>query len=325
MLNLDRLRALHAVADRGSVNAAAEALHVTDSAISQQLAKLEREIGQPLLERNGRGVRLTDAATVLVAHTGRVLSMLEQAEAELDAKRTEIVGRLTVAAFPTAVRGLVPVTLRELRAQHPQLDVALREQEPQDAIPHLVRGDLDLLIATDWANAPLPVPDGLSRAPIVDDVADVALSVDHPLASRKAVALDDLAGDRWITWLAGTICHDWLMHTLRSHGHEPQVAHTAGEHATQLALVAAGLGAAIIPRLGRDPVPAGVRLVPVEPALRRHVYALWRTETSRRRAIGAAVEAFQRSAAALAPRPASAPGPRRTARAKPTRARLAKR
>jgi DNA-binding transcriptional LysR family regulator len=167
----------------------------------------------------------------------------------------------------------------------------------------LVRGDLDLLIAQDWANAPLVLPDGLSRAPLLDDIADVALPTDHPLAAQKAVALDDLAGDRWIVWRAGTICHDWLIHTLRSRGHEPVVSHTAGEYSTQLALVAAGLGAAIIPRLGRDPVPAGVSIVPVKPALRRHVYALWRADTSRRKAIGVTVDAFRASAASLVARP----------------------
>jgi DNA-binding transcriptional LysR family regulator len=296
MLNLERLRALHAVADRGSVNAAAQALHVTTSAISQQLTKLEAEIGLSLLERHGRGVRLTDAATMLVAHTSEVLSRLERAEAELDARRTGVGGHLTVAAFATAARGLAPHALRQLLVAHPQLDVVLREQEPHESIPQLMRGDLDLLIAQDWANAPLALPDGLGRAPIVDDVADVALPLDHPLSQREAVALEELAGDRWIAWQPGTICHDWLMHTLRSRGHEPKVSHTASEYATQLALVGAGLGCCVIPRLGRDSVPPGVCIVAVKPALRRHVYALWRTETSRRKAVAAAVAAFQSSA-----------------------------
>jgi DNA-binding transcriptional LysR family regulator len=306
MFNLDRLRVLRAVAERGSLIAAAQALHVTNSAVSQQIAKLEEEIGQPLIERNGRSVRLTDAAAVLVTHTSRALAVLEQAEAELDTQRPDVTGRLIVAAFATAVRGLAPRALRRLLDAHPRLHVVLHEQEPHESIPMLVRGDLDLLIAQDWANAPLALPDRLSRAPLLDDIADVALPSRHPLAAQKAVALNDLAGERWITWRAGTICHDWLMHTLRSRGHEPTVSHTAGEYSTQLALVAAGLGAAIIPRLGRDRVPAGVTIVPVKPALRRHVYALWRDETSRRKAIGVTVDAFRASAAWLAARPARA-------------------
>jgi len=102
MFNFERLRTLHAVAARGSVNAAATALHVTNSAVSQQIAKLEGELGQSLLERNGRSVRLTDAATMLVEHTARMLLLMENAEAEFDAQRNSIFGQITVAAFPTA-------------------------------------------------------------------------------------------------------------------------------------------------------------------------------------------------------------------------------
>lgn len=307
MLNLERLRALHALATRGSVNAAAESLHVTTSAVSQQLAKLEREVGQPLLERNGRGVRLTDAARLLVDHAQRALSALEQAEAELDERRDIVTGRIKVAVFATAARGLAPQALRHLANWHPQLGVTLSELEPDVSLARLARGDLDLVIAVDWFNAPLTLPPGLAKAPLFDDVADVALPEAHRLAGRRKVALDDLAGERWITWQCGSICHDWLLHTLRSRGIEPIVAHTAAEHATQLALVAAGLGAAVIPRLGREPLTAGVRMVPVEPTLQRHIYAVWRADASRRAAVRAAVRAFE----------AAAPAPARATRTRP--------
>jgi DNA-binding transcriptional LysR family regulator len=130
----------------------------------------------------------------------------------------------------------------------------------------------------------------------VDDIADIALPSAHRLARARVVKLDDLAEEPWITWLEGSICHDWLLHTLRRRGHEPRVAHTASEYATQLALVGAGLGAAVIPRLGRGAVPKGVKVVPSEPTLRRHVYAVWRRDASRRNAIRAAVDAFQQAA-----------------------------
>ena len=311
MFNFERLRTLHAVAARGSVNAAATALHVTNSAVSQQIAKLEGELGQSLLERNGRSVRLTDAATMLVEHTERMLSLMENAEAEFDAQRNSIFGQITVAAFPTAARGLAPHALQSLRRTCPQLRVVLSEQEPPESVPLLVRGDVDLVIAQDWANAPLPQLEGLSKTPLLDDVADIALHASHPMAGRKIIDLDDLRSDRWITWgqngsvlgdthLPASWCSEWLVYTLRSRGHEPVVAHTAGEHATQLALVAAGLGVCVIPRLGRDPLPRGVRVVAVRPTLRRHVYALWRTANTRRRAIGVTVDAFRRSASMIA-------------------------
>lgn len=296
MLNVERLRALHAVAAKGSVLAAADSLHVTTSAVSQQLAKLEREVGRRLLEKQGRSVRLTDAGRLLVAHTEQVLCTLEQAEAELDAGRDAVTGRLLIGAFATACRGLAPGAIGGLRAAHPQLQPVLRELEPADVLPMLARRDLDMAIIQDWANAPLALPDGLSKAPIMDDVADIALPAAHRLARAKVVKLDDLADEPWITWLEGSICHDWLLHTLRRRGHEPRVAHTASEYATQLALVGAGLGAAVIPRLGRGVVPKGVKVVPSEPTLRRHVYAVWRRDASRRNAIRAAVDAFQQAA-----------------------------
>jgi DNA-binding transcriptional LysR family regulator len=296
MLDLDRLRALSAVATYGSVSAAADVLHVTTSAVSQQVAKLERETGQKLLERNGRGVRLTDAAAMLAAHADRILAMVEEAESDLEAQRGEVVGELAVAAFPTAARGLVPTALRALGLKHPRLTVCLREQEPHAAVPLAVRGEIDLGIVQDWFNVPLAIPDGLVKSSLLDDVADVALPAGHRLAERSVVDLGELHGDSWIAQSPGAICRDWLVHTLRSAGLEPRVAHTADEYATQLALVAVGLGAAIVPRLGRCDIPDGVRIVPVRPALTRHVYAIWRAEAARRPAIQAAVAALRASA-----------------------------
>ena len=300
MLNLDRLRALHAVSTHGSIFAAAEQLHVTTSAVSQQLAKLEAETGQQLLERHGRGVRLTDAAAGLVSRTLRVLSLLEEAEAELEATDTAVAGQLTIAAFATAARGLAPQALRALLRQYPQLRITFHEQEPHESIPRLVRRDVDVIVINDWHNAPIALPEGLTKAPLFDDVADIALPQGHPLSASKTIRLRQLAGESWIAWPSGSICHDFLMHTLRKEGHEPKVAHTAGEYQTQLALVAAGLGCCVLPRLGRGPVPKGVTVVASEPALRRHVYAAWRTHTTRRNLIQAAVEHLQLAGKALA-------------------------
>src|SRR5262245_38517688 len=119
MLDLERLRALHAVSKFGTVSAAADALHVTSSAVSQQLAKLERETGQTLLERNGRGVRLTDAAELLAGHADRILCLVEQASADLEAHKGAVIGELSMASFPTAMRGLGPSALCRLREEHP--------------------------------------------------------------------------------------------------------------------------------------------------------------------------------------------------------------
>ncbi|GAA3456490.1 LysR family transcriptional regulator [Dactylosporangium matsuzakiense] len=294
MLNLERLRVLHAVFTTGSVVGAARALHVTTSAVSQQMARLEREVGQRLLERQGRGVRLTEAGDLLARHAGDLLSHVERIESGIAGHRGAVAGALAVAAFATAARGLLPAVLRDLRSRYPDLSVALSEREPHEAIPALARGDLDIAVVQDWADDALRIPDDLAWRHLLDDVLDVALPADHPLAGRAAVAVRELAGEDWISWSAGQMCHDWLVRTLRIDGVPPRVAHTASEHSTQLALVAAGLGAAVIPRLGRDPVPPSVRFVPVDPAPIRRVLALWRRSATGRPAVGAALDSLQR-------------------------------
>ena len=300
MLDLDRLRALSAVATYGSVSAAADVLHVTTSAVSQQVAKLERETGQKLLERNGRGVRLTDAAALLATHAERILAMVEEAESDLEAQRGEVVGELALSAFPTAARGLVPGG-----AARPEPPAPAPEGGPARAGAAHGRPP-----GRPWRDRPGRRPGLVQRAAghpgrpvkasLVDDIADVALPAGHPLAARPVIDLGELHGDSWIAQSPGAICRDWLVHTLRSAGLEPRIAHTADEYATQLALVATGLGIAVVPRLGRCDVPEGVRIVPVRPALTRHVYAIWRAEAARRPAIRATVAALRASAPALA-------------------------
>ncbi|MGH4035713.1 LysR family transcriptional regulator [Actinomycetota bacterium Odt1-20B] len=299
MLNLERLRTLDALARHGSVSGAAAGLHVTTSAVSQQMTKLEREVGQQLLAKNGRGVRLTDAGRLLADHAARILSQVELAQSDLEEQRGKAVGELRMAAFPTAMRGLFPAALSALRAEHPGLRVSSQELEPAQGVNAVVRGDIDLAVVLDWYNKPLPLPDGLMKAALLDDPADVAMPAAHPLADRAEVELDEFAEDEWVTWGEGEFCHEWLMFTLRSKGIEPRIAHRAEEHHTQLALVAAGLGVCVAPRLGRDPMPTGLRTVPVRHRVRRHVYVVWRADADRRPSIRAAVEALRAAGAGL--------------------------
>ncbi|MGW7358264.1 LysR family transcriptional regulator [Streptomyces sp. NPDC054802] len=296
MLNLERLRTLDALARHGSVSAAADGLHVTTSAVSQQMAKLEREVGQQLLAKNGRGVRLTDTGRLLADHAARILSQVELAQSEIEARRGQVVGEVRIAAFPTAARGLFPAALSLLRRDHAELRVLSTELEPEAAVRGVIRGDLDLAVVLDWSNKRLPVPGGLAQAHLLDDVPDVAMPADHPLAGRAEVDLEEFADDEWVSWPEGEFCHEWLVFTLRSKGFEPRITHLAGEHHTQLALIAAGLGVCVAPRLGRGAVPEGVALVPVRQRMRRHVHAVWRTDADRRPSIRAAVEALRSAA-----------------------------
>jgi molybdate transport repressor ModE-like protein len=300
---LERLHVLHAVATTGSVTSAARSLHVTSSAVSQQLARLEREVGQRLVEKAGRGVRLTQAGVVLARDAGELLSQVERVEATLAEHRGVVAGTLNVAAFATAARGLLPGVLAELRGRFAELRVSLAELEPHEAIPACARGQVDIAIVQDWrsggAGDELALPDGLTRRDLLDDVFDVALPHDHPSADRDELAITELLDEDWIGWTSGQICHDWLLRTLALHSAQARVSHTASEHSTQLALVAAGLGVALIPRLGRDPIPAGVRFARLTPAPVRRVFAVWRTSASARPAIGAMLAALDGEAASM--------------------------
>jgi DNA-binding transcriptional LysR family regulator len=293
MFDLVRLRVLHTVAGHGTLAAAAQALHLTPSAISQQMSKLEREAGCRLVERQGRGLRLTEDGRALATHAQRILAAVEQAEADLDERRGQVLGTLTVGAFPTAARGLLPGVVVSCAARFPDLRVRLREVEPYQVMTRVAAGDLDVAVAQDWANVPVAVPDRLRSRDIGSDPADVAFPPGHPLAGRASVTLTELAGEPWVASTEGTICHDWLTTTFRTAGHEPVIAHQAAEFPTQLALVAAGLGLALLPRMAGDAVPTGVRLVPVTPVMSRRIFAVWREEAARRPSVRAFVDTLR--------------------------------
>lgn len=285
MLDLGRLRALHAVSVHGTVGAAATALGYTPSAVSQQIAKLERETRTTLLERSGRGVRLTDEAHQLADTAQELMALVEEAEVRLEERRGLPAGRLTIGCFPSAARGLMPRVLADLARRHPELDARLTEVDPHLSVDLVARGVLDVAVAHDWDIAPLPVPPGVEQAVIGDDLCDVLVPREHPLAARESVRREELTEERWITQPPGTVCHDWLMRTLRAAGCEPLIAHQAEENHTQVALVAAGLGVALVPRLGRGALPAEVAPVRLDPVPTRRLRALWRTGAARRPAI----------------------------------------
>lgn len=298
MLHLERLQALHAVSTFGSVTGAAEALRLTPSAVSQQLGKLQRDVGQRLIEPYGRGVRLTPAGTLLAQRAHAILSEVENAESELDRQRNHVIGDLEIAGFATAARAILPQTVARLRKEHRQLKLRVSERQPDEAIRLVVAGHLDIALVNDWMNAPLVLPDGVQRVLIMHDPVDLAVPTDHPLAERSSVELTELSAEPWITWPYGAICHEWLTQTLRQHGLSPEVTHTAEEHQTQLAMVAAGLGIAVMPRLGRGSAE-GVSIITLKPTFSRQIYAIFRTLASERPAIAVTVSAIHKVAQTL--------------------------
>jgi DNA-binding transcriptional LysR family regulator len=288
-MDLGRLRALHAVATYGSVLAASEALHCTPSAVSQQLAKLDRETGTRLLERDGRGLRLTDAGKLLAGHAARVLDAVDEARSALAAYHLEVVGEVTVGAFATACRGLLPPALATLTTRHPQLAARVVEMNPYEAIDALGRGRVEVAVVDDWPEVGLAMPDGVAHIVLGHDRADLIVPCGHFLAGAGPVPLTRAAGERWIGSSPGTICYEWLLRVL------PGVRPTflVGEFETQQTFVAAGLGVALVPRLARMRTVPGTVVVPVTPAPTRRVIVAWRKSTEVRPALGAAVEALR--------------------------------
>lgn len=280
MYSIDRLRALAAVATHGSIARAAEALRMTPSGVSQQLAKLEREAGRPLLTPYGRSVRLTHAGQVLADHADRLLAQLAAAERDLADLDDEVLGPLRIGGVGSAVRALLPPALAALADAHPRLAPTVTDGEVVDLVPRLLNGDLDLLLIESWANRPVSVPEGLTLRTLVEEPAYVALSAQHPLADRGTLDLADLKGTAWAGCPPGTEPHEALVQALRRSGVEPEVRYTLADHLTQLTLVERNLTAALIPAMSRHPAPPGVRFLPTRPALRRDIKAAWLTRTA---------------------------------------------
>ncbi|HEV2999130.1 MAG TPA: LysR family transcriptional regulator, partial [Solirubrobacteraceae bacterium] len=208
MLDPRRLRALRELADRGTIAAAADALHLTASAVSQQLAALEREAGVPLIEPHGRRVRLTPAAELLLEHAGPLFAQLERLRAELDAHAQGTVGAVRVAAFPTAIAALVAPAVEELRAREPGVRIRVAEAEPPEAFQALARGEIDVAIAMECSAAPRAGDPRFHRAEVLADVLDAALPSAHPLASRRRLRLEALAAEPWVGPPEGWSCDD---------------------------------------------------------------------------------------------------------------------
>ncbi len=293
MMDLTALRSLEAVDQYGSVVAAAEALGFTPSAVSQQIKRLERQSGVALLERVGRGVILSGPGRILVSEGTRIAADLERLETDLHAHAGDVTGSYTLVGFSTAMRGLIGPAVAGLMESHPELRIRLAEHEPWDAVELVATGQADVALVHRWGDVVLEIPDLLDRRVVHHDEAEVIVHADHRLAARTRVTPADLADERWIATPDGTICREWLSRMYAGTGRVPQIEHTAMEFASHLELVSAGLGIALIPRLGRGPLPANTRAVRVkDPVPSRETLAIWRRSLGRSPAVAAIVDAL---------------------------------
>ena len=287
MLDVKRLRLLTELSRRGTIAAVARTVGYTPSAVSQSLAQLEREAGVALLERDGRRVRLTPAARALVERADRVLAELDAAEHELAAQHEGVHGSVVIGAFPSAATSIVVPALKHLASRYPELAATVREHEPEDGIPLLRAGELDLLISESYDDIPPAPAGGLETHPLMIEPMLLVLPPDSPARSPR-----DLPDASWIGGLPGTQFATMIERVGRAADFTPRIAHRADDQTLHLALVEAGLGVGLLPALACPP-GRNLRYVPIEQP-RRHVTALARRGAARRPAVAAALDAMRR-------------------------------
>jgi DNA-binding transcriptional LysR family regulator len=316
MLDLHRLRLLQEFAARGSIARTAAVLGYTPSAVSQQLAALEREAGIALLDRSARRAELTDAGRRLAGHAERILAMVEEAETDLSARAQEPAGRVVVTAFPSAAVAFAPALARSLRT-HPSLALVLRQTPAREGLRQVRSGEVDVAIVDDWTSRLAEeVESGGSILTCYHLIRD-RLALVVPRAHRAAdpaqpVDLRALRFDPWLAAPAGEASRQAVDRLLAAVGVAPPVLSEFEGMSTIVSLVARGIGIAILPRLA---VAAGERRVAVRELphgldLARDIHAVARTASVRRPSVAVILSALQYAAKAMQPRPQ---GPHATA------------
>jgi DNA-binding transcriptional LysR family regulator len=298
MLDPRRLRVLREVAARGTFAAAAEALSYTQSAVSQQIAALERETGTRLVERGVRPVRLTDAGRALLAHAEAVLARLDEAEQELGEIARLRRGRLRLASFPTAIATLVPRAVALFNQRHPDVDLTVIDDHGQGLIPRLARWELDLALI--YEHEALPEPDvELERTHLLEDPFELVLPNGHPLVGRAPVSLEELGDETWIGGAPNSAYGTIVLHSCRAAGFEPRSAFGSDDYNAVQAFVAVGLGVAILPRLALDFVRPGLHRVPLTVPPVRHITAARLAASYRSAATASMLSVLKETAAAF--------------------------
>jgi DNA-binding transcriptional LysR family regulator len=291
MLDVRRLRALREVALTGSLAAAAKSLSFTPSAVSQQLAALERETGILLLEREGRGVRLTDAAHALVGRTENILAELTRAEADIEAVKAAAFGTLSIGAFPTSGTWLVPATLQAFAERHPDVEIRLTELEPEASLPMLQRGELDVAVAFECDFVPLLCGQFETETLFREPMLLVHAPGRYP--ERRRLDLSVLRDESWIVPNSGTAIHEFTLRACQIAGFQPNLRSIWTDFQVVQSLAAQGYGVAFVPQLALDPPRAGVVVQRALGDPHRRVFAAWQVGSSRVPLVRAMVDAFR--------------------------------
>src|ERR671924_807106 len=292
MIDLKRVRVLSEVVRQGSFSAAADSLHLSQSAVSQQVATLEREVGMSLLERTRNGPKLNHSGQVLLGHAEAAIARLEEAEHELKAIAGLAGGELRVASFPSASATLLTEALGEFRARFPDVRLSVTEAEPEDSLPRLLAAEIDLAIVFDYPMLPSSEEErDINRVPLLTESMYLALPRSHPLAKAETVRLADLADEPWLCGVCPSSCGDVVKQACGEAGFDPRIAFESDEYQVLQAYVAAGLGFTLLPDLALPALRADLVVRPTVPeAPKRQVWAAMRAEGARSRATEMMVE-----------------------------------
>ncbi|HEX6450860.1 MAG TPA: LysR substrate-binding domain-containing protein [Trebonia sp.] len=268
MMDVRRLRLLLELTRRGTVTAVADALGYTPSAVSQQLAVLEREAGVPLLEHAGRKVALTPAGTVLAGYAQSVLATLEEASSALAATRASLTGQLRIGSFPSAARTILPPVLVTLGRDHPGLELMATELDPTGVPDALRSGTIDVALTASYDYVPDEPDPAVDTEPLLDETVYLAAPAGGPAggpAGQDAgdASIADCRESSWIAGTPGTACHAMLVRACQARGFTPRIRHYADDFGTVLALVTAGQGISLVPELGLAHHPSDVTLIPL--------------------------------------------------------------
>lgn len=294
-LSLARLRMLRELHRRGTVTAAATALHYTASAVSQQLAQLERDVGVRLFERRGRRVQLTDLGVLLAEHAADILASVERATQALEEAGESVTATLTAGVWASVAYGLLPSALAALARSHPGISVRTRELAPEATAAAVRDGTLDLSFVIDYSNYPMNWDNGLQRAIVA--VERIYAAVPAGAVPEGSVTLLDLAEHPWILAPARSHFGQAVRLAFQSAGLQPRIHHEVEEQATAMAMVAGGLGVTLVSDLGLALRPPSVDVVALGDALTRTVSLAYRTTTARRAALLLVVDAIRTAAA----------------------------
>ncbi|WP_336658745.1 LysR family transcriptional regulator [Leucobacter sp. USHLN153] len=294
MLDIKRLRLLWELDARGTVAAVAEALRYSPSAISQQLAQLEREAGVPLLLRVGRKLELTPAGHVLVAETHELLAGLERAEAALHGARAEVAGTVRLAVFQTAMLALMPQVLGRLRDAHPALRVEMVQHEPAAGLQETWARGFDLVVAEQYPGHAAPHFAGLDRQPLIADRISIGLP---PVGLHETFdvvrSLRDAEHLPWVLEPEGAASRHWALQACRSAGFEPDVRYETADLQAHLRLIETGNAVALLPGLVHVGAARRIRLVGLPGNPERAVFTAARASASGHPALGAVREALR--------------------------------